>query len=159
MNRAHLHLVVNHAPVLGSAFGVTLLVYAVVVNNQDFIRLAFVIFVVSAVAALAAYWTGKPAKDLLEHTVGVPTDLVEQHEEVAFVSLALVEMLGVLCLIWLFVYRSGELPTAVAWFALTIALFAAASMTWTAHLGGQIRHSEIRHDSPLPSGATSQRTP
>ncbi len=159
MNRAHLHLVVNHAPVLGSAFGVTLLVYAVVVNNQDFIRLAFVIFVVSAVAALAAYWTGEPAEDLLEHTVGAPTGLVEQHKEVAFVSLALTEMLGVMCLVWLFVYPSRELPLDVAWFALIVALFVAASMTWTAHLGGQIRHSEIRHDSALPTDATSQRTP
>jgi uncharacterized membrane protein len=156
MNSAHLHLLVNHLPIFGSLFGMLLLAYALLGRRQEFIRISFVIFGLSAVSALAAYVTGEPAEELLEHAVGVTGGLVEQHKEAALLSLVLIVILGLSCCVWLFVYRSRALPSSVTLFALVLALAVAGSMAWTAHLGGQIRHSELRQSGAATAEAAAQ---
>jgi uncharacterized membrane protein len=52
--------------------------------------------------------------------------------------------LGVLTLAALWRYRKRELPRGVAGAALFVAVGVTAVMAYTANLGGQIRHTEIR---------------
>jgi hypothetical protein len=149
MNLAHVHLLVNHIPVLGVALGLVVLAAAAVRHHTVVVRCALVLFVISALAAIPTYLTGEPAEDLVESAAGDVEAWVEPHEEAALVSLVLVEGLGVLSIIGLWMSRDRpSLPRGGIALVLVLAAITAGSLTWTANLGGQIRHSEIRGGPP-----------
>lgn len=52
MNWAHVHLLLNHVPVLGTIFGLALLGYALMRRNDGLTRVALGVFVVVALLAL-----------------------------------------------------------------------------------------------------------
>jgi uncharacterized membrane protein len=145
MNWAHLHLLSNHLPVLGTAFGLGLLGWAVVRGNDAVQRAALGTFVVVALLALPAYFTGEPAEDIVERAAGVGGASIEAHEAAALVALIGVEVVGVLALIALFRAGGGRSLSIVATRAvLAVAIVTAGLLAWTANLGGRIRHAEIR---------------
>jgi len=149
MNLAHVHLLVNHIPVLGVALGLVVLALAATRHHTVVARCALVLFVISALAAIPTYLTGEPAEDLVESAAGDVEAWVEPHEEAALISLVLVEGLGVLSIIGLWMSRDRPtLTRGVMALVLVLAAITAGSLTWTANLGGQIRHSEIRGGSP-----------
>lgn len=71
--------------------------------------------------------------------------LIEQHEEAAGVALGGVLAVGVVALAGLIWFRGQRLMPA--WFGVITlmgALVVSGLMAWTANLGGQVRHTEIR---------------
>jgi hypothetical protein len=100
--------------------------------------------VVAACAGLVVYLTGEPAEELIEDVGGIAHSVVEQHEEAALIAAVLLGGVGLLSLAGLFVYRRRSIPPRFAAVAFIVALVPAAAMVYTANLGGQIRHSEIR---------------
>lgn len=154
MNPAHLHLLLNHIPVLGVGFGLAVLGWAMLRPRADIARLALVVFVVSALAAIPTYLSGEPAEDAIEGVAGDIEPWVEPHEEAALVSVSLAGALGVLGLAALWSARrapSVSRPMLMASLALAVAT--AGSLAYTASLGGPIRHTELRGDATLPAGA------
>lgn len=144
MNGAHLHLVLNHLPVLGVGFGLLLFLAARLRRSTDLTRAALVVFVLAAGAAGIAYLTGEPAEEAVEEIVGVSEAAIEGHEEAATVALALTGLLGLGALVGLVGFRRQALPPG--WFTTAVlagALVAGGAMAYTANLGGQIRHPEI----------------
>jgi uncharacterized membrane protein len=152
MNPAHVHLLVNHIPVLGVVLGLVVLAGAVLRSHALLTRCALAVFVVAALAAIPTYLSGEPAEEIVERAAGEIETWVEPHEEAASVALALVEALGVLALIGLRLSRNGRaLPRALMGVTLVAAVLATGSLAWTANLGGQIRHTEIRSGPAAPS--------
>jgi hypothetical protein len=96
MNPAHLHLMLNHVPVLAVPFGLAVLGWAMFRPRPEFARLALIVFVFSALATIPTYLTGEPAEDAIEGVAGAIEPWIEPHEEAALVSLVLGEALGVL---------------------------------------------------------------
>jgi len=150
MNPAHLHLMLNHVPVLAVPFGVAVLGWSLLRPRPELTRLALVVFVFSAVAIIPTYVSSEPAEAAIE---GVASDIepwVEPHEEAALVSLVLGEALGVLGLVGLWSARRAVSPSRpMAMVTLVLALVTAGSLAYTANLGGLIRHTEIRGGVPL----------
>ncbi len=145
MNAAHWHLLLNHAPVIGIVWSFALLGFALLRRNDSIKRVALVSLVVAALVAVPAYVTGEPAEDVVESVPGMAKGILERHEDAAGVALGGGLGLGVLALAGLLGFR-GARPVPV-WFGLTTlagALVVIALMAWTANLGGQIRHPEIR---------------
>ncbi|MGE0129250.1 MAG: hypothetical protein AB7U82_14335 [Blastocatellales bacterium] len=71
--------------------------------------------------------------------------LIESHQDAALFSSIIVGVSGVLALFGLWRSRREEaLPRWVTVSALFLALAGSELMGWTAHLGGEIRHTEIR---------------
>ena len=153
MNPAHLHLLLNHIPVLGVGFGLALLAWAALRRHDAFARLALVVFVLSAGAAIPTYLSGEPAEEVVEPIAGAIEPWLEPHEDAALVALVLVEALGVLALgaLW-FARRQPAVPCRVLLASLVLAFAAAGSLAWTANLGGLIRHTEIRDAGATPAG-------
>ena len=89
MNPAHLHLMLNHVPVLAVPFGLALLGWAMFRPRPEFARLALIVFVFSALATIPTYLSGEPAEDAIEGVAGAIEPWVEPHEEAALVSLIL----------------------------------------------------------------------
>ncbi len=154
MNPAHLHLLLNHVPVLAVPFGLAVLGWTLLRPRPELARIALAIFVFSALATIPTYLSGEPAEDAIE---GVAADIepwVEPHEEAALVSLILGEALGVVGLVELWRARRAVSPSRpMTMVTLVLALATAGSLAYTANLGGLIRHTEIRGGVPPPGDA------
>jgi len=153
MSEAHVHLILNHIPVLGTLFGIALLTGGLAARSTPVRMAGLVAFVLSAVAALAAYLTGEPAEHLVEKLPGVSGSVIERHEAAATVALAASLLAGAAALASLLLCRFRKPTASLALAAvLVLAVASAGTMSWTANLGGQIRHTEIRAsggDSPV----------
>lgn len=156
MNSAHLHLITTHVPVLGSLFGLCLLLLGVLKHSEEFKRTSLQVFFVAALFVLPTYLSGRPASEmLLKLMPGMSRDAGDQHAEVALLALVASLVLGTVSLAGLVLFRKGNrLP---GWFVLlttVLALLTSSMMGWTANLGGKVRHMEIRTEPPAPGTVT-----
>jgi hypothetical protein len=83
MNWAHVHLMLSHLPVVGTIFGLLLLLLAQLRKSEELKRVSLGIFVLTALLALPVYFTGEPAEKVVEHLPGVTEPLIEEHENAA----------------------------------------------------------------------------
>ena len=65
MNAPHLHLLLNHIPVLGTAFGLGLLVFALCRKSDELKKAAHGFFLVTALFSVSTYLTGEPAEEVV----------------------------------------------------------------------------------------------
>ena len=144
MNWAHIHLMLNHIPVLGTVFGLALLAWGLWRRNDPLQRAALFTFVAVAIVAIPVYLTGEPAEAVVENLVGTAETAIEAHEEAALLSFIAMEVLGALALAALALSRTRFNPALVVRGALAVALLTGGLMAWTANLGGRIRHGELR---------------
>lgn len=150
MNGAHIHLLLNHIPVLGALFGLLLLLAALVRRNHPLLRVAYVVFIVSAIVAAPAFFTGEGAEDAVEGQPGVTEAVIDRHEDASKVALAAAIGLGLLSIgAVVQSVRSERTSPALGIVILLVSVATTGLMAWTANLGGEIRHTEIR------SGAVS----
>ncbi len=148
MNSVHLHLLLNHIPVLGTIFGLLLFAIALWKHSEDLKRAALGLFVIAAIAAIPTYVSGEPSEDAVKSLPGVGYSLIERHEDAAAIALGGVLALGIAALAGLAVFRhQRRVPPWFCVMTLLGALLVSGAMSWTGSLGGQIRHSEIRPDS------------
>jgi hypothetical protein len=154
MNIAHIHLLLNHVPVIGTFIGIALIAWAILRRSTEVAKTALGLFILLAPIALVVYLTGDPAEHLVEHLPGVTDAAIEAHEEAATVAAIALGGLGVLTLWALVHFRRRALPKGVVLVALAYSLGVGGLMAWTANLGGQIRHTEIRAGA-LPASARS----
>jgi hypothetical protein len=149
VNAAHVHLLINHIPVLGALFALLLFLAGLVMRSRDVTKVALLAMVLVALSAIPTYLTGPPAERIVEDLPGVTEAAIAQHEESAGVSLAAVEVLGLLALVGLAVSRGGRaVPTWIVVVVLILAVATSGLMARTANLGAKIRHTEIRTSLP-----------
>lgn len=148
MNPAHVHLLLNHIPVIGIPLATFLLFYGIVRRNEEIKKTANIAFVLLAVMAVPSYLSGEPAEDVIENFADVSEIYIGQHENAASLAMVGTGILGGLAVIGLFVFRAPKnLPRLGLGMVLFIALMTTVLMARTAYLGGQIRHTELRSDS------------
>jgi uncharacterized membrane protein len=143
MNGAHVHLLLTHLPVLGTLFGLGLGAYAVLFHKPDVLKAALGVFVIAAMLAGAAYFTGEGAEEVAEG-IGLTESVVEPHESAAVFALVGAAVLGLLALVVLVIFRARRVAAPLAVGVLVLGLGVMGLMAYTANLGGQIRHAEIR---------------
>ena len=150
MNAAHIHLLLNHIPVIGVPLVLLLLLYGILGRHEEVKKSAYAAFVIMAVVAIPTYWTGEPAENIIENLSGVSEFYFGKHEDAALWAMIGTETLGTLALAAHFAFRAPKIVTA--WFLnllLGMAVITSLLMAWTANLGGQIRHMELRSDTTL----------
>jgi len=148
MNPVHLHLLTNHFPIVGMAFGIVILIAGFLFKKDDFRNAAYGIFILTALLAIPAYLSGERAEEAIENLPGTTEALVETHEEIAGVAIWLMELLGVLAVVALVSTIKGRPANGI--FGIATLLFSLAVfgvMIKVGNSGGQIRHPEIRQKS------------
>jgi hypothetical protein len=144
MDAVHVHLAVNHVPVVGLGLSFLLLLAAAAMKSDDAKRLALGAFVLVALMALPAYFTGKASEDAVEKLAGVSEDLIDRHQDVATWALVGIEIVGVIALGGLVLFSRPRVPAWLVTTVLVLSLAESGLLAWTAYVGGQIRHTEIR---------------
>jgi hypothetical protein len=154
MSPVHLHLMLNHLPVVGALFALLLLAFAVFRASDELKKVALGALVIMALLAIPVYLTGEPAEELAEKLPAITESVIEPHEDAAKTAFALILAVGAVALLGLVVLRKKAVPQWFAISVLALSLPAAGALAWTANLGGKIRHTEIRSDaSPAHSPA------
>src|ERR1700756_4388116 len=94
----HIHLLLNHVPILGALFAFLLLAVAQAQGNEEWKRLSFMLFVFNALIAIPVYFSGSYADHVVNHLPGVVDDLIDPHEQAAEIAAILMGILGVVSL-------------------------------------------------------------
>lgn len=143
MNPAHIHLMLNHVPLFGTVAVTILFVVALVLRQQGVARAGLVVALLTAAVAVVVYLTGEPAEELVENLPGVSDAALEAHEGIALVATLVLGAFAIVALYGLFAFRHG-VSMRFTKVLLVLSLLPLAAIAYTAYLGGQIRHSEIR---------------
>ena len=152
MNGAHWHLVVNHLPIIFPIVGVIVMITGLISKSEAVKRTAFMIFILGALAAIAAMNTGEGAEEVVENINGVSENFIESHEEAAETFAILSYILGGISLLGLWASFkqksfSSIISIATLIFAFVVLFFAKQTGT----TGGEIRHTEIRSGNNIPA--------
>jgi uncharacterized membrane protein len=155
MNPVQLHLALTHVPVVLSIAGFALLVFAVTRKEVLLVSTAYWILIFAAAAALPVYLTGEGTAETLEKLPGMSESTVESHEDIAGVAFIAIELVGVLSILGLALKKRVRLGKVLRLLTLLFAFVAATVLAEAAHLGGQIRHTEIRKNAQPDIGDSS----
>lgn len=145
MNAAHLHLLVVHLPVVGCPVALLLMLVALRRGDDALLRLAWLFLIATAVLAVVAYYSGPPAYELLATELEPVKQLVEDHAVVAraaFVGMVVAAALAVQG--WLQFLQQETPPRWLRWTIAALTLLLCYLLAWSAHLGGALRHPEVR---------------
>jgi hypothetical protein len=153
LNAAHIHLILNHIPVLGTLiFAPLVLIWGLVRRSRDVTITGLLLAVILALTTIPIYLTGEPAEHELENQPWLEKPRVETHEEQAEAGLIAVLVTGAIALVALWMSRGGRPARGVLTGIVVVGLLVSAVLFSIAALsGGQIRHDEIR--SPPAAGA------
>jgi len=145
VNLAHLHLVMNHVPTIGSVVALGLLLLAFVRRNEHLKHAGLEVLFVIAVLTLPVYVSGVAAYYELRERPEVSTDAILVHQDAALLGFAVMEFAGFIG--WLALWqtrRRGRAASGLVPAATVLLVVALAVMGRAANLGGEIRHPEIR---------------
>jgi uncharacterized membrane protein len=145
VNFAHLHLLLNHFPIIGTIVGLGLFLASFAGKNDDLRRSSFIIFAAVGLLAIATFVTGFGAQAIIKDGPGVPNALIQRHEGAAMLSVWFVEATGVFAAIGLWKSRRNSRPPS--WNVLAVLVFsllAVGLIARTGNTGGEISHPEVR---------------
>src|SRR3989454_12220687 len=167
MNLAHIHLLLNHWPIIGAFVGLFLFLVAFFANSDDLKQTSLAFFTILALLTIPTYMSGDVANEVLKQSATpLPKDLVSTHQGAAWLSLMFMQITGAVALVglWQFSRMSRPAPGPVARWNFTLVLIlsivTAGMMTATRKTGGAIRHPEIfsAEDAAPAAGAIGSQS-
>jgi uncharacterized membrane protein len=151
MNYAHLHLLLNHFPIIGSIVGLGLFLVSFFGKNQDLRRASYITFIGIALITIPAFLTGFGAQQMIRGGTGVSDALIRRHESSALLSMWFMEVTGALALIGL--WQSQTIARPARWNVAAVLIFSLLSVVLigrTGNTGGDIRHPEDQTGKAAP---------
>ena len=138
-----MHLALTHVPVILSFAGLVMLIVALLTRNTTLTKTSYIILIIAGVAALPVFFSGEGTEEAVEHIPGVSETIIERHEDVANLAMISITAAGISALAALFSFRWFFATRLLKVLVLLLAIISGGLMAQTAHLGGQIRHTEI----------------
>jgi hypothetical protein len=156
LNLPHIHLLLNHWPIIGAFIALGLFVIALATRNGDIKQVSLVLFALVALMAIPVYLSGNAAADALKKTPELSKSMIETHEGAALLAFAFLELTGVFSLfgLWQFSRHAKEQSHTAAWSSMAVLLFGIATaglLAVAGNTGGDIRHPEIVAKDAAPS--------
>jgi len=148
LNTAHIHLLLNHFPILGSIIITGLFIVALIFRNTFLQKVSLWFLAGIAVLTAITFQTGDGAKQAvlsLNLPQVVSLSALQSHEQMARVGLILMFFTGAISLGSAVFYRNKPvLPRLLLAIMLVILLVNVGVFTYISYLGGLIMHPEIR---------------
>jgi len=154
VNVAHLHLLLNHVPTVGSVVALGLLLLALVRRHEPLKHAGLEVLFVIAVVTLPVYMSGVAAHLELRDRPELSDNAMRVHQDAALAGFAVTEFAGFVA--WIALWQSrrrGRAARGLVPAVTLLTIVALALMARAATLGGEIRHPEIRTD--LSAGAAA----
>ena len=145
MDFPHLHLLLNHFPIIGTIVAVGLFLISFPAKSEDLRRSSLIVFVIVALLTIPAFMTGVGAHEKIVNDPSVSNAFIQRHEGAAELAVWFVEITGALAVIAL--WQSVRRASPAAWNIWAILVFSVVTMglmARTGNTGGEIRHSEVR---------------
>ena len=153
MNDAHLHLVVNHFPIIGPILALGILLVGMILKNNSVKNTAYVLFIVSAIFAAFSMGTGEGAEEAVENMPTVGKQIIHEHEEMAEKLAIVLYVLGVISIAGIYLnFKNHSKAKLVSYAALVVAIVGVFFAKETGTTGGEVRHTEIRSDATQTAG-------
>lgn len=149
LNAAHIHLMLNHVPILGFAFGLLLLGWGRWRKSDEVVRAVQALFFLVGMTSIGVFLSGENAEDVVEGVAGVSHDAIEVHEETGELAMIVSVVAGLFSGAVLLIYRSRPIPSWVVGATVLAGLVAFGLVTYAGFQGGQIHHPEIRPASAV----------
>lgn len=154
MNDAHLHMVVNHFPIIGTIFGLGILITGIVLKNKSVKTVAYVLFIIAALFGAFSMGTGEGAEELVEDMPSVGKQIIHEHEELAETLALLLYIIGAFSILSLyFSIKKIVFEKHTSILVVILALVAVFFAKQVGTSGGEIRHTEIRANATISSQA------
>jgi uncharacterized membrane protein len=148
MNNAHLHMVVNHFPIIGTILAIGILIAGLLTKNNGVKITSYFVFIISAIFGLMSMATGDGAEELVKDMPNIGWKIIHEHEEIAEKLALLLDVIGVLSVVALyFNFKKNPKEKIVSLIILGIAIASLVVIQKVGTSGGEIRHTEIREGS------------
>jgi uncharacterized membrane protein len=145
MTDAHLHLVVNHFPIIGTIFGFGILLAGIVLKNNTVKNVSYVLFIIAAIFAAFSMGTGEGAEEAVEDMPNIGKQIIHEHEEIAEKLALVLYVLGVVSLLGLYTnFKNNTKAKLISYVALVTAAVGVFLAQQVGTTGGEVRHTEIR---------------
>jgi len=159
MNLVHVHLWLNHLPILGTMIALGIFALSLVVDHDEMQQAGLGLFAFIALFAIPAYMSGNAAGEVVKNNPDIQMDLVQAHQGSALMAFIFMEFTGAAALFALFRFsrtqknpwleRPGKLSLFVV---LALAVVTSGLMAVAGNTGGEIGHAEIA-SGPGPTSA------
>lgn len=148
----HLHVLVNHLPIIGLIATLIPLLYALIRREKNTLLVSFLMCLIFGGSIAIVMDSGEEAEEDIEHGNRLSTMLddagrrwLHEHEEraekgaiIAYVTAGI----GLLGLLSLWKWTRAAFPIGIL--ALLLCFASVAAMAWVSQAGGCIRHPEFR---------------
>jgi len=144
VNLAHLHLVMNHVPTVGSVVALGLLLLAFARRSEHLKHAGLEVLFLIAVLTLPVYVSGVAAHREIRDRPGISEDAIKVHQDAALIGFTVTEFAGFVA--WVALWQSrrrGRAARGLVPVVTVLLVVALAVMGRAANLGGEIRHPEI----------------
>jgi uncharacterized membrane protein len=147
-------MVVNHFPIIGTIFGLGILITGIVLKNKTVKTVAYVLFIIAALFGAFSMGTGEGAEELVEDMPSVGKQIIYEHEELAETFALLLYIIGAFSILSLyFSIKKIVFEKYTSILVVILALVAVFFAKQVGTSGGEIRHTEIRANTPNSSEA------
>jgi hypothetical protein len=153
MDGLHVHLLVNHLPILGVLIGALWLLYAIATKNRSIQLMALFTLAIAGLMIIPAFLSGEEAEHAVEHAPGISEHYLEEHEELGETAVWIGGFVGAVSLLAWFSLWRGLKFARVLIIATVIGNFGMFGLSaQLGNLGGMIRHAEIRPEATASQG-------
>lgn len=148
MNDAHLHLIFNHFPILGTLIGLAILLAGIIIKNNAIKNVSYILFIVAAITAFISMSTGEGAEELVEEMPTVGKQIIHEHEELAEKLAIVLYVLGTVSIFGLVANIKKHHKAKLLSFIIAVVAFIGVVLAKSVGTsGGEIRHTEIRENA------------
>ena len=145
MNEAHIHMLVNHFPIIGLFFGLGVLLFGVVKKNLTLKSTAYVMLIICVIFGQLAMMTGDKAEHFVEDLPGFTHKIIHEHEEAAEAFMIPMYILGLVSIVGLYAQsKKLSFEKWISYLALVLGVVCIFLSKNAGTTGGEIRHTEIR---------------
>jgi uncharacterized membrane protein len=148
MNPAHLHLILNHFPIITPIIGLLVMISGIALKSEIIKRVAYVLLIMGAVSAFAAAATGDGAEEVVEHIQGISHKLIHEHEEKAELFAILSYILAAISGFGLWAnWKQKPFSNLISFVTIAFCAVTLFFAQQTGTSGGEIRHTEMNGQS------------
>src|SRR5437870_1453982 len=101
MNPAHLHLFLNHSPIIGTIVALGLFVMALMKDHDELKQVSLALFIMIALVAIPAFMSGYAAQDAIKDLPDVSMAMIQTHQGTALLALLMMELTGAVSIVGL----------------------------------------------------------